>query len=164
MAIDTSIPHRVDQQETEILSDGHFRLEQITLRSQTFAGEMSRPVQREVLRSGKSVAVLLFDPATNHFIMTEQFRIGAFLNGETPEFSARREVEEETGCKVGHLEQIGAYLTSPGITDELATVFIGSAEIAHAGGVHGKTSEAEDIRTRVLTSEEALAEMDSGVV
>lgn len=138
---------------------------------------MSRPVTLEVLRSGRSVTVLLYDPAENKFLLTQQFRIGAYLNklsncwllecvagmideGEMPEVAARREVEEETGCKVKDLEYIGEYLTSPGITDELTTLFIGNINAASAGGVHGKASEAEDILSRVLTAEEALAAAD----
>lgn len=176
-----SAPDRVDHQNTEVLSDGHFRLERLTLRSETFAGEMSQTVKREVLRSGRSVAVLLYDPAANKLMMTQQFRIGAYLNklpsdwliecvagmvdeGEAPETAARREVQEETGCEVRRLELIGKYLTSPGITDELAFVYIGLAEAGPAGGVHGKASEAEDIRTLVFTPDEALAAADRGDV
>ncbi len=174
-----SAPDRVDQQLTEVLSDGHFRLERLTLRNGTFAGQMSKPVKREVLRSGRSVAVLLFDPTANKLILTQQFRVGAYLNnlpsdwliecvagmvdeGETPETAARREVQEETGCEIRHLELIGRYLTSPGITDELAFLYVGLADAGRAGGIHGKPSEAEDIRTLVFTRDEALAAADRG--
>lgn len=172
-------PTQVDQQNTEVLSDGHFRLERIALRTETFTGEMSKPAKREVLRSGQSVAVLLFDPAADKLILTQQFRIGAHLNqfpqpwliecvagmvdeGESPEIAARREVEEETGCEVRQLEPIGKYLTSPGITDELAFLYVGLVDSSRAGGTHGKASEGEDIRTLILTTEEALAAADRG--
>lgn len=175
------MPSKVEQQNAEVLSDGHFRLERIRLQSETFAGPMSRPVTREVLRPGRSVTVLLYDPVEHKFVLTEQFRIGAYLNklssfwllecvagmvdeGETPEVAARREVQEETGCDVLDLEFVGDYLTSPGITDELTTLFVGRIESARAGGVHGKASEAEDILTRILTVDEALAAADGGTL
>ena len=67
-------------QNTEVLSDGHFRLERIRLRTETFAGEMSRPVTREELRSGRACAVLLYDAAADKLVLIEQFRPGAYLN------------------------------------------------------------------------------------
>ena len=48
------------------------------------------------------------------------------------------------------------------ITDELTTLFVGRVDAASAGGAHGKPEEAEDILTRVLTVDEALALADSG--
>jgi ADP-ribose pyrophosphatase len=142
---------------------------------------MSKQVKREVLRSGAAVAVLLYDAQADSVILIEQFRVGAYLNGlperwilecvagmvdegETPEAAARREAEEETGCKITSVERIGQYLTSPGITDEIVTIFVARADAAHAGGVHGLASEAEDIQTRILKREEALAKADRGEV
>ena len=179
LEFEETAPQKVDRQNTEVLSDGHFRLERIRLRTETFAGEMSRPVTREVLRSGRAAAVLLYDARADKVVLIEQFRPGAYLNGlssawlleciagmvdegESPETAARREVEEETGCKVGRMNFIGEYLTSPGITDELVSLFIGAVNAADAGGVHGKALEAEDIRTRVLKVEDALALIDEG--
>jgi len=171
--------HKVDRQNTEVLSDGHFRLERIRLRTETFAGGMSRLVTREVLRSGRACAVLLYDASADKLVLTEQFRLGAYLNelqpawliecvagmvedGETPEAAAKREVEEETGCKAGRLELIGRYLSSPGITDELVSVYVAPVDAAKAFGVHGKASEGEDIRVRVLAPTEAFQLMDEG--
>lgn len=168
-------------QNTEVLSGGHFRLEKLTLRTETYAGQMSEPVQREVLRSGKAVAVLLYDPTADAFILIRQFRLGAYLNhlepawilecvagmvdeGETAEVTARREVEEETGAEVTMLDRIGEYLTSPGITDELVTIFVALADSSRAGGVHGLASEGEDIQTCVMSVEDALAAADGGAV
>ena len=179
MQADPTTPSRVTQQSTDVLSDGHLRLERIRVQNETFAGQMARPVTREVLRFGRSVTVLLYDPVANKFVLTEQFRIGAYLNklsscwllecvagmidaGETPEAAARREVQEETSCPVRDLEWIGDYLTSPGITDELTTLYIGRVDVDNAGGVHGLASEGEEILTRILTLDEALGAADKG--
>lgn len=166
-------PHNVECLQTEVLSDEHFPLQRLEIRYETFQGGMSQPQSREVLRSGRSIAVLLYDPEADTFVMVEQFRLGAYLNqlpspwllecvagmvedGESPEVSARREAEEETGCKVGAMERIGQFLTSPGITDELATVFLGRVRAPASGETHGKASEGEDIRVRVLRRAEAM--------
>jgi ADP-ribose pyrophosphatase len=181
LAADGSRPSKVECQKTEVLADRHFRYELLTLRTATFAGGMSRPFQREALRSGKAVVVLLYDPAAEQLVLIEQFRIGAYLNhlpspwilecvagmvdeGETTEAAGRREAKEETGCEVKRMEYAGAYLSSPGLADELVTIYLGEVDAARAGGVHGHPAEGEDIRTVILTVEEALAAADHGAV
>jgi ADP-ribose pyrophosphatase len=178
---DGSKPGKVECQMTEVLADHHFRYELLTLRTETFAGDMSRAFKREVLRSGEAVVVLLYDPAAQQLVLIEQFRIGAYLNhlkspwilecvagmvdeGETTEAAGRREVQEETGCEVGRMEYAGAYLSSPGLSDELVTIYVGEVDAARAGGVHGQLAEGEDIRTIVFSVEEALAAADRGAV
>ncbi len=84
--------------------------------------------------------------------------------GEGAEAAARREVSEETGCEVQELELIGEYMTSPGITDEYVSLFVARVDAARAGGVHGLASEAEDIRTFVLTAEDGVAASKDGRV
>ena len=178
---DGSKPSEVELVKTEVLADRHFRYELLTLRTETFAGEMSQPFKREAVRSGPAVAVLLYDPSADRLVMIEQFRIAAYLNhlpsawilecaaglvdeGETSEAAARREVKEETNCEVGRMEYAGAYLSSPGISDEMVTIYVGEVDAVLAGGVHGHVDEGEDIRTIVLTVEEALAAADRGAV
>jgi ADP-ribose pyrophosphatase len=174
-------PSKVELLNTEVLANRHFRYEQFTLRMETFAGILSQPFKREVLRIGRAVAVLLYDPAAHRLIMIEQFRVGAYLNhlpspwivelvagmvdeGETSEAAARREAKEETGCDVGKMEPIGAYLSTPGISDELVSIYVGEVDAARAGGIHGHVAEGEDIRTIKFTVDEALAAADNGAV
>jgi ADP-ribose pyrophosphatase len=176
-----SKPSEVELLNTEVLANRHFRYELLTLRTETFAGKLSQPFKREAVRSGPAVAVLLYDPAADRLVMIEQFRIAAYLNhlpsswilecaaglvdeGETSEAAAHREVKEETGCEVGRMEYIGAYLSSPGISDEMVTIYVGEVEALLAGGVHGQVDEGEDIRTIVFTVDEALAAADHGAV
>jgi len=177
--VPASKPQRVMVEGTEVLAEGHIKLERIQLRTETFSGEMSKSATRDISRSGPSVAILLYDPERHAFVLTEQFRLGAYLNhvenpwllecvagmvdeGETPEAAARREVQEETGCQATRLEVIGRYLTSPGLSDELITVYVAAVDATRAGGVHGKASEGENIRTRVLSVGDALERADRG--
>ncbi len=174
-------PSRVVVHSTETISDEHFLFERIQLQNETFAGGMSRTLTREVLRSGKVVVILLYDPFADRILLTQQFRIGACLNGianpwllecvagmvdqdEASEAAARREVKEETGCEVRDLQLIGEYLTSPGITDELSALYVARFDVATAGGVHGLAAEAEDIRTQLLSREQASAAAANGSV
>ena len=174
-------PSRVEQQGSEVLAEGHLRFERLTLRTETFSGRMSETIQREVLRSGPAVAVLLYDPAAERLILIEQFRIGAWVSGlsspwllecvagridhgETPQAAVRREAKEESGCQVGRMEYAGAYLSSPGISDELVSVYVGEVDSSQAGGVHGHVGEGEDIRTVILSVDQALAAADNGSV
>jgi ADP-ribose pyrophosphatase len=174
-------PSEVELENTEVLADGHFRFEQLTLRIGTFAGKLSKPMKREVLRSGRAVVVLLYDPVTQQFILIEQFRIGAYLNklpsawilecvagmvdeGETNEAAARREVREETGCHVGRMEFVGVFLSSPGISDELITIYVGEIDAVGVGGIHGQEAEGEDIRVVVFAVDDALAAAEAGAV
>jgi ADP-ribose pyrophosphatase len=62
------------------------------------------------------------------------------------------------------MEYAGAYLSSPGLADELVTIYVGEVDAARAGGVHGHPAEGEEIRTVILTVEEALAAADHGAV
>jgi len=181
LVTDRSRPRKIECQNTEVLADAYFRYEQLTLRTETFAGTLSPPYKREVLRSGRAVVVLLYDPVAQQLILIEQFRVGAYVNdlpsawilecvaglvdeGETNEATARREAREETGCDVGRLEFIGAYLSSPGLSDELVSIYVGEVDAARAGGVHGHVAEGEDIRTIIFSVEEALAAADHGAV
>jgi ADP-ribose pyrophosphatase len=174
-------PRKIECQNTELLAEAYFRYEQLTLRTETFAGTLSPPYKREILRSGRAVVVLLYDPVAQQVILIEQFRVGAYVNdlpsawilecvaglvdeGETNEATARREAREETGCDVRRLEFIGAYLSSPGLSDELVSIYVGEVNAAGAGGIHGHVPEGEDIRTVIFSVEEALAAADHGAV
>jgi ADP-ribose pyrophosphatase len=180
-SIEGSKPSRVECEKTERLADAHFRYERLTLRTETYAGTMTEPYMREVLRSGKAVVVLLYDPRLEKVIMIEQFRIGAYVNhlpspwilecvagmvdeGESHETAARREAKEETGCDVGQLEYAGSYLSSPGLLDEIVSIYIGEADAARAGGVHGHEAEGEDIRTIIFSVEEVLQRLDQRAI
>jgi ADP-ribose pyrophosphatase len=181
LASDGSLPSRVETQNTEVLADAHFRYERLTLRTEMFSGKLSAVFKREVLRSGQAVVVLLYDPRLQKLILIEQFRIGAYVNhlpsswiiecvagmvdeGESKEAAARREAKEETNCDVGQMEYIGSYLSSPGLLDEMVSLYVGEVDAERAGGIHGHMDEGEDIRTLVLSVDEALQAMDGGAI
>jgi GDP-mannose pyrophosphatase NudK len=134
--------------------------------------------EREVYFRPDAVGVLLVDEKQKKLLLTRQFRLPAFLNGsdsgylvetcaglidetETPEQTARREVEEETGYQITDLEKIaGAYTSAGGIT-EYVHLFIApyQSEPNHAktGGLEG-----EDIELVEMSFDEAKEKLKQG--
>ena len=98
-------------------------------------------VQKEVYFRPDAVAVLLIDRQQQKLLLTKQFRLPAFLNGsdtgylveacaglidenETPEQTAIREVEEETGYQIKDPERIAGGYSSPNGTTEFMYLFL----------------------------------------
>ncbi len=48
------------------------------------------------------------------------------VDGEDPESTARRELEEEAGLRAGRVERLGAVYNSPGYTDQRTIVYLAS--------------------------------------
>ena len=46
------------------------------------------------------------------------------VTGESPDVTARRELEEEVGMRAGRLEKLGEFYNSPGFCDEHSHVFL----------------------------------------
>lgn len=137
-------------------------------------------IQREVFRCGKAALVLMYLPETDQVLMSEQFRMGAFMaeaenpfllecaggivdDGETPEQTAIREACEETGCNVTDIEFIGNFYPSPGCLDEEFFLYCGRIQTAQDGGVFGNEDEEEEIKTHLIdvsTLKEMMAKND----
>jgi ADP-ribose pyrophosphatase len=116
--------------------------------------------------------VLPYDPVADSVVLIEQFRIGAFVAGhppwlveavagvvepgESPEATARREVQEEAGCDVLALERIGVVLPSPGAVAESCSLYCARVDSTAAGGIRGLTHESEDILVRPVPAREAI--------
>lgn len=136
----------------------------------------------EVYFRPDAVAVLLVDPQRKNFLLTRQFRLPTFLNGnekgylvetcaglidegETPEQAVRREVEEETGYPLSGLEKIGGIYTSAGGITEFVHLFVAGYE---SDGPHGKgggkPGEGEDIELLEISFDEARAHLKQGAV
>ena len=47
------------------------------------------------------------------------------VEGEPPEGTARRELEEEVGVRAGRVEKLAEFFNSPGFSDEYSYVFLG---------------------------------------
>jgi ADP-ribose pyrophosphatase len=125
---------------------------------------------RDVVAAGKVIAVLPVDIARQEVVLIRQFRLPAHLatgkgdmieivaghidDGEAPAAAAKRECEEEIGVAPRALAELFSYLTTPGLTDELVTVFVASID---ANAVQENTATGgEHIRTLRVPFDDAL--------
>jgi len=161
--------------------DDFFKVEEAYLQFEKFNGEMSDTVRRFSLERGDSVAVLTFNRHTNKLILISQFRYPTYKNGhgwtietiagmmdpgETPEETARREAEEETGLNVTALEHITTFYPSPGGSSELIFLYYSevSGESKKRDNTGGIISEGEDIISLEISLEDALGKIRSGEI
>ncbi|MCY8323507.1 ADP-ribose pyrophosphatase [Bacillus spizizenii] len=90
--------------------------------------------KREIVKHPGAVAILAVTDE-GKIIMVKQFRkpleraiveipAGKLEKGEEPEYTALRELEEETGYTAKKLTKITAFYTSPGFADEIVHVFL----------------------------------------
>ena len=162
----------------KIIYQGFFKLSEIKLQHDLFAGGQSPVLRRELLDRGQAVAVLPYDPVRDEVVLVEQFRIGAGKDksgpwlieiiagyqeaGESAEDVVHREAHEEAGCEVTDLLAMYRYYSSPGGSDEQVQIFLGRTDSSHIKGIHGLDEEGEDIKVHVISSEQAFDWLDSG--
>ena len=161
---------------------GYFRTDTLRLRHLRYDGTQSAEMVREVFMTGDAALVLPYDPVRDRVLIVEQFRMGPWGRGdplpwtlepvagrvdlgETPEAAARRECVEEAGLLLDRLEPVAGYYPSPGEVSTYFHTFIGLCDLPDsASGMGGLESEAEDIKSHVLSFEAAEALMKSGEI
>jgi len=164
--------------DTEILSNNWYTLKKITYQFQKSNGEWQKQ-KREAYDRGNGATILLYNKEQNTVILTRQFRLPTYINGnetgmlieacaglldkDNPEDAIRRETEEETGYKVSHLEKIFEAYMSPGSVTELIYFFIAeysSAMKTNEGG--GIEHEQEDIEVLEISFDNAVKMIENG--
>jgi ADP-ribose pyrophosphatase len=153
----------------ETVYQGFARLDCYRLRHRLYAGGWSEEMEREIFERGRTVGVLLYDPARDTVILVEQFRLPAHLagfpaweleivagivdhDGESAEDLARREAKEEAGIEIlGDLVPVHRFMPSPGACTEQVDLYCGRVDAQGAGGIHGLAQEHEDIKVVVLS-------------
>ncbi len=145
----------------ETLSDAWYTLYRYTFEYQRSDGRWDRQ-QREAYDRGNGAAVLLYDPERRTVLLTRQFRMPTFINGNPdgmltevcagllegadPEACIRREILEETGYEVPAVEKVAEVYTSPGAVTEMLYLYLAAYSPGmkmEAGG--GVAEESEDI-------------------
>lgn len=113
-----------------------------------FRGPTGEVFTRDIVRSPGAVAVVpVLDDHT--VVLLRQYR-AAFddyvleipagmrdIEGEEPESTARRELLEETGYRVGSLQLIHSFYPSPGMTDAVLHIYLGRDLCADERMSHG---------------------------
>jgi nudix-type nucleoside diphosphatase (YffH/AdpP family) len=156
--------------DVETISNGWYKLRKYTLDYRRRDGTWQR-LRREACHRGDSVAVLVLSPWTKTIVLTRQFRLPAFVDrdhdgmlleapggiiGEdTPEQAARREVEEETGCRVASLRPLMVIHSCPTLVTEQVHLFVAEVASDRPGPGGGIAAEGEDIEIVEIGLDEA---------
>jgi GDP-mannose pyrophosphatase NudK len=172
--------NKVKNISTEILSSNWYTLKKITFDYLQKDGAW-KTQSREVYDRGNGATILLYNKQNSTVILTRQFRVPTFINGnesgllieacaglldeDNPEDCIRRETEEETGYKVSDVKKIFEAYMSPGSVTELIYFFVAeySKEMkVHQGG--GLKDDGEDIEVMEITLENAMEMITSGEI
>lgn len=169
---------KIDILNTEILSDNWYTLKKVTFNLIKKDGTIEKQ-SREAYDRGNGAVILLYNTTSNTVILTRQFRLPTFINGnpsgmmieacaglldnDNPEECIKRETEEETGYKISRVEKIFEAYMSPGSVTEILHFFIAeySTEMKVANG-GGLAEEGENIEVLELPFDEALSMIDKG--
>tara|TARA_B110000046_G_C12963328_1_gene385527 strand:- start:753 stop:1379 length:627 start_codon:yes stop_codon:yes gene_type:complete len=161
------------------LYKGFFQVDLYQFEHALFAGGTSNVISREILERGDAIAVLPYDPVSDTVLLIEQIRIGAIKSKHSPwlleciagmtdgstdyESVVKKEAFEEAGLELNELEFMLSYLSSPGGTTERLHLYLARADLSQVKtGVYGLESEGEDIKTHVLSIDDALTRLNNG--
>ena len=167
-------------QKTELLSDNWYILNKVTFDYQKKDGSWITQ-KREVYDRGDGAAILLYNPNTKKVLLTRQFRLPSYLNGnesgmmievcaglldkDNPEECIIRETEEETGYRISKVEKIMESYMSPGAVTEILHLFVGeynaSMKVSEGGGLE---SEQENIDVLEMSYDEAYNMISTGEI
>ena len=171
---------KITIEKTELLSDNWYLLNKVTYNYQ----EENKSVEthiREVYDRGNGAAILLYNSSQKTVILTRQFRLPSYLNGnktgmmievcaglldqDHPEQCIIRETEEETGYRVSKVQKVFETFMSPGAVTEILYLFVGEYDETmkvHEGG--GLDAEQEHIEVMELPFDEAYAMIATGEI
>jgi len=173
-----SLNPAVEVLNTEVLSNNWYVLRKVTFRLQKRDGSWETQ-SREAYDRGNGATILPYDLARRTVILTRQFRLPTFVNGNTsgmlieacaglldaenPAQCITRELREETGFELQNVQKVMEAYMSPGSVTEIVYFFVAEytpAQQASAGG----GVEEEDIEVMELTIDEATAKVASGEI
>ncbi|WP_207422769.1 GDP-mannose pyrophosphatase NudK [Desertivirga brevis] len=164
--------------ENTLLSDNWYTLRRYTYESTLSSGETISQT-REAYDRGNGAVILLYNPELETLILTRQFRLPTFINGNTdgmlieacaglldkdqPEDCIRRETEEETGYRIDKVQKVFEAYMSPGSVTELLYFFIAEyskgMKVSDGGGLE---EEQENIEVLELKFDEAVQMVAEG--
>ncbi|MBW7983524.1 GDP-mannose pyrophosphatase NudK [Enterobacillus tribolii] len=167
---------KINMISDELLSDNWFVLRKYVFDLPRRGGGVVRQM-REVYDRGNGATILLYNLARQSVILTRQFRLPTYLNGnpdgmlleacaglldgDEPEACVRREAMEETGFHVGEATKLFEAYMSPGGVTELIHFFAAPYEPAQQSG-RGGGIEDEDIEVVEMSFVEALSAVRDG--
>jgi GDP-mannose pyrophosphatase NudK len=166
--------------KTEVLSNNWYTLRKVTY--EYLKKDGTRQTQhREAYDRGNGAVILLYNKELRKVILTKQFRLPTFINGnetgmmieacaglldkDNPEDCIKRETEEETGYKISEVKKVFEAYMSPGSVTEILYFFIAeyaqSMKINDGGGI---AHEQEDIEVLELGIDDAMQMVAAGEI
>ena len=166
--------------DTKILSEDAYTLKKVTYEYRKADGTRKKQ-SREVYDRGNAATILLYNKELQTIILTKQFRIPSFVNGnpsgmlieacaglmdeDNPEDCAKREAEEETGYRITHARKVLEAYMSAGSLTELLYFFVAeydaSMKVSKGGGVE---KEEENIDVLEMPVQQALDMISTGEI
>ncbi len=160
------------------LSDDWYTLDKVNFDYQLKNNEWENQ-NRECYDRGNGAAILLYNVTKKTVILTRQFRMPTYLNGnedgmmievcagvldgDDPFICIKKEAEEETGYKIETPKKILEVYMSPGAVTEILHYFIAEysdeMKINEGGGL---ATESEEIEVLEIDFEKALSMITNG--
>ena len=168
--------HKVKIKSVKTLSNEWYKLDKINFDYQTKNGKWQNQ-NRESYDRGDGAAILLYNASKKTVILTKQFRMPSYLNGNNDgmmiEVCAglldkndsltciKNEAEEETGYKITNPKKIFEIFSTPGAVTEKIHYFIAeyndAMKISEGGGLESETEEIEVLEINFNTAYNMIA-------
>jgi GDP-mannose pyrophosphatase NudK len=166
--------------KTEVLSDNWYILRKVTFEIKNAQGVWQEQA-REAYDRGNGATILLYNKENQTVILTRQFRMPTYLNGnesgmmieacaglldkDNAEDCIKRETEEETGYRISDVKKVFEVYMSPGSVTEILYFFVGAyskdMKVNEGGGAE---HEQENIEVLELPFAKALQMIASGEI
>jgi GDP-mannose pyrophosphatase NudK len=166
--------------DSKILSDNWYVLRKITY-EYTKKDGTKHTQSREAYDRGNGATILLYNKEQKTVILTRQFRLPTFVNGnetgmlieacaglldkDNAEDCIKRETEEETGYKITEVRKIFEAYMSPGSVTEILYFFIAEyakeMKVTDGGGVE---HEEENIEVLELDINDVMKMVETGEI
>ena len=171
---------KITIQKTELLSNNWYVLNKVTFDYKMEDYDSETQV-REVYDRGNGAVILLYNLTKKTVVLTRQFRLPTYLNGNTsgmvieacaglldaenPEECIIRETEEETGYRLSSVKKVLQSYMSPGSVTEILHFFIGeyqpNMKVSDGGGL---AEEHENIEVLEYSFDQAYQMIATGEI
>ncbi len=148
----------------ETLSNQRYNLKKVIFEYQE-EGEAKQIHTREVFHRGNGTAILLYNKKDKTVLLTRQFRLPTYLNGnpngmlieacagtldeDNPKDCIIRETREETGYHIEDAEKVFEVYVSPGAVTELMHLYIAEyspeMKLSKGGGLEEENENIENV-------------------
>jgi len=166
--------------EKKLLSNNWYTLNKFTFKYQRPDGTWETQ-EREAYDRGNGAAILLYNSKKKTVVLTRQFRMPTYINGneegmmievcaglldgDNPADCVRKEAEEETGYKISNVQKVFQTYMSPGSVTEILYLFVGeydeSMKVSEGGGAEDET---ENIEVLELDYNDSIKMVESGEI